>query len=297
MTSTGLDTYLNEIGRLPVLTEESQLLHCRRIHAWVQWPGGRDNAPERIRRIGRRSMDVMITTNLRLVVSITRRYLNRGMELEDLIQEGNIGLARGLELFDPARGYRVSTYCYWWVRQAMSRAIYMYARTIRLPINTYELLYKAHRVSAEVVSRTGHPPSTEDLATSLGVTVRRLQQVLDAWSSTECVSTDVPAGPDQPHTLVDLISSPAPESDLLPAAADLPSFLESYTNRERSAAAIARLNPTEREVIESLFFAQRTTRELSTQLETTPAKVRLISHRACQRLRAELESPTITPSP
>jgi DNA-directed RNA polymerase sigma subunit (sigma70/sigma32) len=103
MTSTGLDTYLNEIGRLPVLTEESQLLHCRRIHAWVQWPGGRDNAPERIRRIGRRSMDVMITTNLRLVVSITRRYLNRGMELEDLIQEGNIGLARGLELFDPTR--------------------------------------------------------------------------------------------------------------------------------------------------------------------------------------------------
>lgn len=294
MTAGGLDSYLNQIGRHPVLTEEAQLLHCRRIHAWIHHPGGRDAAPHRIERAGRRSMDTMTRTNLRLVVSIARRYLNRGLDLEDLIQEGNIGLIRGLELYDPSRGYRVSTYCYWWVRQAMSRALSIYARTIRLPISTYDLLYRAHRVTAELLTSTGRQPTLDELADALEVTATRLENVLNQWATTECVSTDIPVGDDHQNTIVDLLHYPTPEHDDLPSATDLPNFLSNFTSSERSDAALASLDATERDILHALFFEDRSTREVSESLKTTPARVRQISARACYRLRRELERRTYT---
>lgn len=148
----------------------------------------------------------------------------------------------------------------WWVRQAMSRALSIYARTIRLPISTYDLLYRIHRTTAELLSETGRTPTPQELANTLEIPLRRLQQVLDTVATTECVSSDIPTGDDQNSTIIDLLSYEAPERDLLPPAADLPTFLEGYTNPERSAAALARLDPTEHEVIQALFFDDRTTR-------------------------------------
>ena len=135
MSSSELSQYLTDIGRFPVLSRESQLRHCQAIHRWVHHEGGRAAAPRNIQRVGARSLETMVKTNLRLVVSIAKKYTNKGVALEDLIQEGNIGLIRGLELFDPARGYQVSTYCYWWVRQGVTRAIHSYARTRSVPGN------------------------------------------------------------------------------------------------------------------------------------------------------------------
>ena len=136
MSSSEFSQYLTDIGRFPVLSRESQLRHCQNIHRWVNWEGGRDAAPKNVHRSGSRSLETMVRTNLRLVVSIAKKYTGKGVDLQDLIQEGNIGLIRGLEMFDPTRGYQVSTYCYWWVRQGITRAIHSYARTIRMPINS-----------------------------------------------------------------------------------------------------------------------------------------------------------------
>ena len=156
MSSSEFSQYLTDIGRFPVLSRESQLRHCQAIHRWVHWEGGRECAPKGA-TMGARSLDTMVKTNLRLVVSIAKKYQSKGVALEDLIQEGNIGLIRGLELFDPSRGYQVSTYCYWWVRQGVTRAIHSYARTIRMPINSHELLVKIRRHRQTTLSETSTP--------------------------------------------------------------------------------------------------------------------------------------------
>jgi RNA polymerase nonessential primary-like sigma factor len=292
MPATGLDSYLNEIGRVPVLTEEAQLRHCMRIHPWVNWPGGRASAPRAVARAGQHSMNAMTTSNLRLVVSIARRYLNRGLDLDDLIQEGTIGLIRGLELFDPTRGYRVSTYAYWWIRQAMTRAIYVYSRTIRLPINAYELRGKIHRLRAEHSSRTGDQLSSLDLSIALGVTPERVDAVLDAWTSTQCVSSDLPMGSDGESCLIELATYPPSASDEhLPFATSLAEFLECMTDPIRSQAALAVLTTPERVVLEGLYFQDRSTREIGKELRLSPSQVRTVAQRAFRRLRRVVEAP------
>ena len=164
MAQSEIHSYLTEIGRHPVLSREAQLRHCRRIHDWIHHEDGRDAAPASTQRYGRRSMEAMTTTNLRLVVSIAKRYQGRGLELADLIQEGNIGLIRGLELYDPTRGYAVSTYAYWWIRQAITRSIHAQSRHIRLPINTHELIARIQRFITEHASTHGQAPSVVEIA-------------------------------------------------------------------------------------------------------------------------------------
>jgi RNA polymerase sigma factor (sigma-70 family) len=159
-----INQYLTNISRHPILSREAQLRHSRRIQAWVRYtpPGttepDRSAAPASIVRAGRRSLDVMAQSNLRLVVHIAKRYQHRGLELGDLIQEGSIGLIRGIELFDPTRGYAFSTYSYWWVRQSITRALYNQARLIRLPINTQETLFQIRRFVSQYTATTAPPP-------------------------------------------------------------------------------------------------------------------------------------------
>lgn len=296
-TDNLIGSYLEDIARYPVLTKEAQLRHCFSIHRWVHWPEGRDNAPKAIAHRGKRSLDAMLTSNLRLVVSVAKRYQNRGLDLSDLIQEGSLGLVRGLELFDPTRGYAVSTYAYWWIRQAMTRALYTHARTIRLPINTYELLSKAHRLTAEHLSRTGDLLSTPELAEALNITPERLATVLDLWSTTEVVSSDLPIGNDQQSSLVDLVSYPPSEDDdTLTGSGSLREFLDRFTHPDRRAAALAALTSSERVVVEGLYFQDRTTRDLANQLQLTPAQVRLLAQRACTRLREGFTRPLPSPT-
>ena len=286
MTTSGLDDYFNEIGRIPVLTKEAQLRHTQRIYKWVNWPEGRDKAPPKVSRSGRHSMDVMVSSNLRLVVSVARKYTGRGIDLNDLIQEGTLGLIRGLELYDPTRGYAMSTYAYWWIRQAMTRALYTYAREIRLPINAYELLNKARRVSAEHMSLTGETLSTPELAARMGIPLERLHRVLETAGTTECVSLDAPLDPTKDTALIDLaLTTPTPESD---GITDLSTFVAVFSNPYLAHKALKRVSKEDQYLLQALYFEDRTTRELGDELDLTPAQVRQRVGRAIRTLRPYL---------
>lgn len=282
MTSThDITAYLNEVGRLPVLTREAQLLHCRRIHAWVHHPGGREAAPRRIARAGQRSMDVMVVTNTRLVVSIAKKYANRGLELLDLIQEGNIGLVRGLELYDPTRGYAFSTYAYWWIRQAITRALHSHARMIRLPVNTHEKLTRIHRYSIEFQNIHGRLPTTAELATELGLTEGRIERMLTYSATTTCSSLDcIMRDGDAAETVVQIIANPEENPANSPEAA-----LELTTHFELLNLAKDFLNDLELHVLHAVFFEGRTLQEVAEHLGLSRSTIHTVRQRAVRQLR------------
>jgi RNA polymerase sigma factor (sigma-70 family) len=278
-SSAELTTYLNEVGRFPVLTKETQLLHCRRIHAWVNHPGGRAAAPRPLARAGRRSMDVMLQTNLRLVVSVARKYIGRGLELPDLIQEGSLGLIRGLELFDPTRGYAITTYAYWWIRQAITRAIHSNARTIRLPINLQETLVRIRRFTWDFQHQHGRAPSICETAQGLDVTPERVQQVLAASDLTSCASLDVTAT-DDGSPIVDLIPNPDDNTSNTPTLA-----LLEQADTELLADALSVLPETEAFIVHGTAFDNRTMQDIADELQVPRARVQHLRHRALNRLR------------
>lgn len=215
MTKQGeAQDYMNSLGRYPILTPEAQLQHCRSIHKWVNWPEGRDKAPLVVRKRGERSLNAMVVTNARLVVSIAKKYQNCGMDFCDLIQEGNLGLIRGLEMYDPSRGYAVSTYTYWWIRQGITRALHGQNRMIRLPVHCQEILSRVQRYRQEHTSTHGIPPTIEQIATALHLKPDRLRTLLDQYAVTHCVSSDtLVAEGDTP--LIELIGGPDPLSPIL----------------------------------------------------------------------------------
>lgn len=285
MSQSEIHAYLNEIGRYPVLSKETQLLHCRRIQEWVKWPGGRTEAPTRVRRFGEHSMKVMLVTNTRLVVSIAKRYQNKGLDLSDLIQEGNLGLIRALELFDPTRGYAVSTYSYWWIRQSITRALHAHARTIRLPINTHELIIRIQRFIAEHNLLHGCAPTVSDIAEYVAVTPTRVTQVLQAHVMTSCASLDSYVLDDK-SPLVDLISSPNESPyDLSPDDA-----LMFSAQREAIEQAFEHLNPAEAHIIRQAFFEGRHLKEIATELGFSRSRAGQIQKTGINKLRLHLAS-------
>lgn len=286
MAQTEISSYLTEIGRHPVLSKEAQLRHCQRIHAWVHHEAGRDGAPLHVRRSGKHSMDVMTRTNLRLVVSIAKRYQNRGLDLADLIQEGNLGLIRGLELFDPTRGYAVSTYSYWWIRQAITRAIHTHARAIRLPINTHELIGRIQRFTAEFTTSHGRAPSYPEIAIAVETSPERVAQVLQCHATTACCSLDV-VSPEGNNTLVDLIANPEGSYGTEPQ-----DFLTSATNRDAVEAALVHLPENEAHIIRERFFAERTLRDIAEDLGFTRSRAGQVQRIALNKLRHLLRTQT-----
>lgn len=285
---TGLDAYLNRVGRFPVLSEEAQLRHAYAIHRWVNWPEGRENAPLRVSRAGQHSMDRMVSTNLRLVVSVARRYQNRGLEMDDLIQEGNLGLIRGLELFDPTRGYRLSTYAYWWIRQAMTRALHSSARMVRLPLSSYDLLFRVQRETEEHLARTGEQPTLPELAARLETTPQRISMVLDGWAATQCYSLDAAVTEDGPSTLVEMMTSPRDDARPYREPTDLLSFLQVYAGPNNFRAIFGSLLPVEQRIVEGLYFYEKKTRQLAEELNMTLPEVRSHAQRSCRILRLYL---------
>jgi len=279
MAQSEINSYLSEIGRHPVLGREAQLRHCRRIHAWIHHEGGKTLAPAHVQRHGKRSMEVMIRTNLRLVVSIAKRYQNRGLDLSDLIQEGNLGLMRGLELYDPTRGYAVSTYVYWWIRQAINRAIHSYARVIRLPINTHELLTRIDRFTYEYSTLNGKPPSITEIAEYTGTTNERLHQVMMTNSLTSCTSLDV-TNKDRGAAIVDLIASPTSNDDSDPDDA-----LTLEANREMLQRAIVHLAAKEAKVIQGVFFHNQSLKDLATELNVSRSRASQLRQSGLRKLR------------
>ena len=289
MSNTELRDYLTDVGRFPVLSKEAQLRHCQRIHAWIHHEAGRDGAPAGVRRAGSRSMEVMIRTNLRLVVSIAKRYQNRGLDLLDLIQEGNLGLIRGLELFDPTRGYALSTYAYWWIRQAITRAIHSYARLIRIPINTHEILARAQRFTSEYTALNGRPPSFTEIADHCATTPERISAMLDLQAATTCRSLDVLCTEDG-NALLELIAADTTLTTGSPEEA-----LRQDDTREVVTAALKRLPEVEAQILHGVFFENRTLREIAEELGFSRSRAGQVQRTALNRLRFLLRMQGHTP--
>jgi RNA polymerase sigma factor (sigma-70 family) len=214
-----LGVYLSEIARIPLLTREEEQALARRARA------GDEASKQR-----------MIEANLRLVVQIARRYLNRGLPLPDLIEEGNLGLLRAVEKFEPDRGTRFSTYATWWIRQAVSRALANQARTIRLPVHVELLLTRYAREQRRLTQALGRPPTTEEMAKALDTSEREIAELEEVRQHP--VSLDAPAGGESTATLGDLIAdraaAPGTLAELFRDRADLVSVLDDLAANERT---------------------------------------------------------------
>jgi RNA polymerase sigma factor (sigma-70 family) len=294
---TTLNTYLHSVGRHPVLTKEAQLLHCRRIYEWQNWPGGRDCSPSRVARAGQRAMDIMIRTNLRLVISVAKKYQNRGLDLCDLIQEGNLGLIRGLELYDPTRGYALSTYAYWWIRQAVSRSIYIHGRSIRIPINNHEVLAKLRKAIAQYRAENGKQPSIEQLSDITGIATSRINIVSENYAITQCLSLNQTAtssvGSEYGSELLDLLPTPhdpASHEDLSPELSEIFHTLDISGGLE---PLFDTLRPREAAVVRAALSsdsAAPTRAALAREFGVTRSRIQQLHARGIAKLRARLEA-------
>ena len=263
--------YLSEIGFSPLLTAEEE-----RYYARLALKG--DEA-------GRKRM---IESNLRLVVKISRRYLNRGLSLLDLIEEGNLGLIRAVEKFDPERGFRFSTYATWWIRQTIERAIMNQTRTIRLPIHVVKELNVYLRAARELTQKLDHEPTAEEIAELVDKPVEDVKRMLGL--NERVTSVDVPLGPDSDRSLLDTIADQQ--------VSDPAELLQDEDMRESIAAWLEELSDKQREVIARRFglagYEGATLEEVGREIGLTRERVRQIQVEALRRLREILERQGLT---
>jgi RNA polymerase sigma factor (sigma-70 family) len=216
-----LGVYLREISRIPLLTREAEADLARRVRA------GDEAAKARF-----------IESNLRLVVQIARRYLNRGLPLPDLIEEGNLGLMRAVEKFEPERGLRFSTYATWWIRQAIVRALANQARTIRVPVHVGLLLARYQREQQRLMQELGRTPTHEELANALNTTMAQIEE-LEEVRQQQPLSLEAPVGHDAGGRLADFVADPSADprvalTELFRKRADLASVLDDLAANERT---------------------------------------------------------------
>ena len=254
--------YLKEIGKIPLLTPEEE------IGLAIRMSQGDEEAKRR-----------MAEANLRLVVSIAKRYVGRGMLFLDLIQEGNLGLIKAVDKFDYTKGYKFSTYATWWIRQAITRAIADQARTIRIPVHMVETINKVIRVSRQLLQELGHDPSPEEIAEEMGMPVEKVREILKI--AQEPVSLETPIGEEEDSHLGDFI----PDED-----ASEPSEAASYTLlREQLDTVLSTLTPREEKVLRLRFGLEdgrtRTLEEVGKEFNVTRERIRQIEAKALRKLR------------
>ena len=254
--------YLKEIGKVPLLTPEEEQDLARRMAE------GDEEAKRR-----------MAEANLRLVVSIAKRYVGRGMLFLDLIQEGNLGLIKAVDKFDYTKGYKFSTYATWWIRQAITRAIADQARTIRIPVHMVETINKVIRVSRQLLQELGHDPSAEEIAEEMGMPVDKVRDILKI--AQEPVSLETPIGEEEDSHLGDFI----PDED-----ASEPSEAASFSLlREQLMTVLDTLTPREKKVLELRFGIvdgrTRTLEEVGKEFNVTRERIRQIEAKALRKLR------------
>jgi len=254
--------YLKEIGKVNLLTPEEEVELAKRMAE------GDEEAKKR-----------MAEANLRLVVSIAKRYVGRGMLFLDLIQEGNLGLIKAVEKFDYTKGYKFSTYATWWIRQAITRAIADQARTIRIPVHMVETINKVIRVSRQLLQELGHDPSPEEIAKEMGMPVEKVRDILKI--AQEPVSLETPIGEEEDSHLGDFI----PDED-----ASEPAEAASFTLlKEQLMQVLSTLTPREEKVLRLRFGLEdgrtRTLEEVGKEFNVTRERIRQIEAKALRKLR------------
>lgn len=254
--------YLKEIGKIPLLTPEREKYLAEQIAL-----GNKEAAEE------------LAEANLRLVVSIAKRHVNKGMYFLDLIQEGNMGLMKAVEKFDYQKGYKFSTYATWWIRQAITRAIADQARTIRIPVHMVETIHKVSRASRQLLQEYGREPTTEEIAKSLDITPEKVREIMKI--AQDPVSLETPIGEEEDSHLGDFV-----EDTESPA----PSEAASYSLlREQLCNVLHTLTPREEQVLKLRFGLEdgrpRTLEEVGKQFNITRERIRQIEAKALRKLR------------
>ncbi|MCQ2550569.1 MAG: RNA polymerase sigma factor RpoD [Clostridia bacterium] len=254
--------YLKEIGKVPLLTGDEEIELAKRMEE------GDEEAKQRL-----------IEANLRLVVSIAKRYVGRGMLFLDLIQEGNLGLIKAVDKFDYRKGYKFSTYATWWIRQAITRSIADQARTIRIPVHMVETINKLIRVSRQLLQENGREPSAEDIAKEMGITVDKVREIQKI--AQEPVSLETPIGEEEDSHLGDFI----PDDDV-PSPADAAAY---SMLKEQLAEVLETLTEREQKVLKLRFGlednTQRTLEEVGKTFDVTRERIRQIEAKALRKLR------------
>jgi len=284
LSADSIGWYLGTIGRVPLLTaaEEIELSHHVQAAKKLQDLPEEELTAQHKRRIrmGQRARDRMMAANLRLVVSVAKKYQNQGLELLDLVQEGAIGLERAVDKFDPGLGYKFSTYAYWWIRQGMTRAIDNSARTIRLPIHISEKLSKMRRITRELSHRLGRQPNRLELAHAMGMMPEELEELLS--QSAPCASLDAHArGEEDRSTLGELIADPASNEHL--------DSMDRLLQKEHLGTWMSQLNEREQKILKLRFGLEGseplTLAEIGRQINVSRERVRQLEAKAIMKLR------------
>ena len=290
--------YLKEIGKVPLLNPDEEIVLAQAMSAGNEAKAKLDELEERrrngetpditpeeeaqLRKVykkGESSKQKLAEANLRLVVSIAKRYVGRGMLFLDLIQEGNLGLIKAVEKFDYTKGYKFSTYATWWIRQAITRAIADQARTIRIPVHMVETINKVIRVSRQLLQELGHDPSPNEIAAEMGMPVEKVREILKI--AQEPVSLETPIGEEEDSHLGDFIPD---------EGASEPSEAASFTLlKEQLMDVLSTLTPREEKVLKLRFGIEdgrtRTLEEVGKEINVTRERIRQIEAKALRKLR------------
>lgn len=258
-----LRMYLKEVRKVPLLTAKEEIMLSRRV-----------------RKGDKKARHKMISSNLRLVINIAKRYIHFGMPLQDLIEEGNVGLMKAVEKFDPRRGYRFSTYAAWWIRQSISRGIAEQVRLVRLPIYINEMMTKWKKISERLTQKLKRAPNDDEIAKSMHLSRVKANQ-LNSWTSTKTSSLDAPVGDDEETQILELVE----DKD----AAKPDSEIERFMDNERLGNLLDLMSPKERRVLDMRFGLDdgktRTLAEVSVKLKVSRERVRQIEEAALKKLR------------
>ena len=285
--------YLKEIGKVNLLSSEEEIALAQDMGAGTaakeqleEMEKSGEEIPDEVRaqlnktiKRGERAKQRLAEANLRLVVSIAKRYVGRGMQFLDLIQEGNLGLIKAVEKFDFTKGFKFSTYATWWIRQAITRAIADQARTIRIPVHMVETINKVIRVSRQLLQELGHDPTPEEIAAEMNMPVERVREILKI--AQEPVSLETPIGEEEDSHLGDFI----PDED-----ASEPAEAASFTLlKEQLVEVLSTLTPREEKVLKLRFGIEdgrtRTLEEVGKEFNVTRERIRQIEAKALRKLR------------
>ena len=288
-SSDPVSWYLATIGRIPLLTPAEEIELGNQVQAMMALTedgsrvfeeGELTTAQRRLLRIGRRAKERMMKANLRLVVSVAKKYQGKGLELLDLIQEGSLGLERAVEKFDPTRGYKFSTYAFWWIRQSMTRAIACQSRTIRLPVHLSERLTTIRKVSLDLAHKLGAMPSRVEIAEAMDIPLDELDSLLRQALTTS--SLDAPVNGEEGRSFLgDLIADSSLDEPL--------EIVEQRIHHEQLGRWLSHLSEQEQHVLRMRFGLEgnerHTLAEIGRLMEVSRERVRQVELKALRKLR------------